>query len=251
LRVTRIVPAAIVLAAWITAPARAADHHNLEEGLPTQVEDAYVVGRGARELQAMMRYERTDESKNRITLDPRFEFGLWNNLQAKISVPFYVGNASRTGSGNIDLELFYNFNTEGLVLPAFAVSLRGKLPTGTHSRGVDTTLKAIATKSITRTGLDRVHLNASWEHNGDAWPDEREHSYHVVVGYSRRITADSLMVADFVRESLIERGAESNVVEAGVRTQLTPLTVLAAGIGAGIGDESPKVRVTLGLQYSF
>jgi hypothetical protein len=231
--------------------AYASDHSNLEEGLPVEVEDAYAIGRGGREIQTLTRYEHTADDKDRVVLEPRLEVGLWNNLQGRVSLPFYLGSASRTDSGNIALELFYNFNTEGLYLPAFAVSLRADMPTGTDSRGVDTTLKAIATRSVSRTGLDRVHLNVAWEHNGGAYPDQREHMYRLVVGYSRRVTADWLLVADLVRETEIEKDHESNLVEAGFRGQITPLLVLGIGIGVGIAEESPDVRTTISLQHAF
>ena len=40
-----------------------------------------------------------------------------------------AGSADRTGSGNVRLDAFYNVNTEGLVLPAVAVSGRLEVPT--------------------------------------------------------------------------------------------------------------------------
>jgi hypothetical protein len=36
-----------------------------------------------------------------------------------------------------------------------------------------------------------------------------------------------------------------------VRYQLTPQTVLVAGAGAGLGEESPEARATVGFQHSL
>ncbi|MFN7141083.1 MAG: hypothetical protein ACK4UN_17270, partial [Limisphaerales bacterium] len=75
--------------------------------------------------------------------------------------------------------------------------------------------------------------------------------YTAIIGYSRRLNADTLIVADFVREQERERGENSNIVEVGIRRQITPLTLIAIGLGAGIGEESPDFRATAGFQKSF
>lgn len=230
---------------------QAADHLNLEEGLPAEVEDAYPIAFRGREIQTAFRYDRTEDGEDRYVIDPRIEFGFAPNWQGKISVPFFLGSADRTDSGNIGLEAFYNFNTEGLVLPAFALSARGDLPTGKDSAGVDTTLKAIMTKSISKTGLDRIHLNLAWKHNAGARAEQRDDLYRAIIGYSRRLDADTTIVADFIREQEIEEKKEANIFELGIRRQITPLTLIAVGLGAGVGDESPKFRATLGFQKSF
>lgn len=229
----------------------AADHLNLEEGLPTVIEDAYPVAYRGREVQVGMRYDRTDDHEDRFVIDPRIEVGFAPNWQAKLSVPFYLGSADRTDSGNVGLEMLYNFNTEGLVLPAFALAARADFPTGKNAAGVDTTLKGIITKSVSQSGLDRVHLNLAWKHNAGARSEQRDDLYHLAFGYSRRIGADTVVIADFIREQELERKHEANIFELGVRRQITPLTVLSAGVGAGVGDESPDFRAMLGFQRSF
>lgn len=232
--------------------AHAADHTNLEEGLPTEIEDAYPTAYGNRELQLQGRYERTEDGKNRFVLDPRLEYGFARNWQAKIAVPFRLGNADQTGSGDVGVELFYNFNTESLKVPAIAVSARADLPTGKDSRGVDTTYKFIATKTLgAGAKLQRLHLNLIYRNNAKAQASERSNRYGAVLGYSQRLNADTVGVLDFVREQEREKGKTSNVLELGLRRQMTPLRVLALGIGAGIGDDSPRFRLTAALQQSF
>jgi hypothetical protein len=72
-----------------------------------------------------------------------------------------------------------------------------------------------------------------------------------VGGYSRRVSPDVVFVADFVRARERDAGHDSNLFEAGVRVQLTPLFLVGAGLGAGVGEEAPDVRLTLSLQHSF
>jgi hypothetical protein len=237
--------------ALATHRVQAADHLNLEENLPTRVEDAYPIGFRGREIQSYFRYDRTRDDENRLALVPQLELGIAPNTEFQIAAPFYVGNADRTGSGDIELSLLYNFNTEAVVLPAFALEAEGVVPTGKDSRGFDTKLKFIATKSISHTGLDRLHLNVAWARNAGARADEREHRYFAILGYSRPFAPDWILVADFVREQERERGENSNIFEIGARWQVTPLSVISMGVGAGIGEESPRARVVLGFQKSF
>jgi hypothetical protein len=107
------------------------------------------------------------------------------------------------------------------------------------------------TKSITKTGLDRIHLNLAWKHNAGAGAEQRDDLYRAILGYSRRLGADTTIVVDFVREQEIEKRHEANIFEVGIRRQITPLTLVAVGLGAGIGDESPPFRATFGFQRSL
>lgn len=81
--------------------------------------------------------------------------------------------------------------------------------------------------------------------------DERNTLYRAIFGYSGRVGADTLFVVDFVRRQERLRGENSNVVEAGFRRQLNPLTVLTIGAGVGIGEQSPKFRFTIGFQRTI
>ena len=75
--------------------------------------------------------------------------------------------------------------------------------------------------------------------------------YRIIAGYSRRILPDVVMVADFIREQQPQEGMESNIVELGFRYQFDPQTVVGAGVGAGIGDDSPPYRLLFGISRSF
>ena len=230
-----------------------ADHNNLEEGLPVEVEDAYPIHYRGTELQGLFRYDR-QEHKDRFRLEPRLEVGIAPNAQARLTAPFFAGNADKTGSGDVDLELFYNFNTESLYLPATALSAKAEFPSGEKSRGVDTTVKFIASKMpfINTSWLHRLHLNVAWMHNsGRDEETERADMYKAILGFSGRLGPDTMMVIDVLRETEREKDKESNVVEVGLRRQITPLTIVAVGVGAGFGDESPDLRATIAFQHSL
>jgi hypothetical protein len=231
-----VLPLAMILQALVcgllTIPilpsAQAADHTNLEEGLPTQVTDAYATAYLNREN------------------------GFARNWQLEVDAPFLLGNADETGSGNVRLGALYNFNTETLNIPAFALSARVDIPSGKNSNGGDTTLKFIASKMLIKSDWWNVlHFNIAWNHNSGRLEEERENYYQAVLGYSFRIGTDTIMIVDLVRREERKKDEESNLVELGIRRQITPLMLLTAGLGAGFGDESPDFQATAGFQYSF
>ncbi len=246
----KITFAAIFIGGLTTCAAAQTDHVNLEEGLPTSLEDAYPTAYRNREVQFFTRYERGRDGTDRVVYVPRFEFGPFRNTEVKVEVPFYSGSGDRTGSGDVRVEALYNFNTESRKLPAIAIAGRISAPTGRDSRGVDTAVKFIATKSISNR-FDRVHLNLELENNGGARFDERNTLYRAIFGYSGRVGADTLVVADFVRRQELLRGENSNIIEAGIRRQLNPLTILTIGAGAGIGEQSPRFQITIGIQRTL
>ncbi len=233
-------------------PSYASDHTNLEENLPTELEDAYPIKFRSREFQGMVRY--IDEGKeNRFVYQPIFEFGILPNTQFKIFGTFYSGNADREGSGDVSSELFYNFNTESVWMPATALAIEGKFPTGERSQGVDTTTKLIFSKMpfVRSTLLHRLHLNLLWTYNGGKDVDERRNILKGIIGFSIRAGKDATFILDYIREQKEKTGEHANVLEAGFRRQLTPFTLATLGGGAGIGADSERYRVTLGFQHAF
>lgn len=234
----------------ITNPVKAADHLNLEEGLPIEVEDAYPIPYKGRELQTIIRYDHID-GDDILLIEPRIEYGFAPNWQGRIAIPFEFGSEIDDGIGDVGLEVFYNFNTEGLNTPAFALSLGVDLPTGEDSSGVDPTLKFIATKTIGYEKLDRVHLNVAYTFNTDTEAEERDGQFTGVLGYSRRLNSETILLADFVYEQEEHEDEDVFLLETGIRYQVDPRNVLAVGTGVGLNEDAPDFRLTFGWQSSF
>ena len=184
-------------------------------------------------------------------LEPAIEYGLAPNTQLGVSVPVKAGNVDRRGSGDTHLKVLHNFFTESLIMPAFSIIGEVITPTGKDNDGVDTGVKLIATKSISKTGLDRVHLNVGAKRNSHSHKSEDDVRGVVVAGYSRRLNADTVLVADVVHEQEVEEDKTKNVAEIGVRRQLTPRLGLSAGVGAGLNDDSPDWQANVGIQFSL
>ncbi|MBE7196349.1 MULTISPECIES: hypothetical protein [Methylobacterium] len=265
-KIVRAVLAAALVAS--AGPALAADHTNLEEGLPITVEDAYPIKENGLEVQSYFQYNRTRNDPRGLSslmAVPRVEWGAFKNFQLSVEAPYRVGTASDTDQGAFRAQGFYNFNQEDLVLPALAVALGVNTPYGRMAGGTETELKFLATKSIGTPdpeGLSpysyvprRIHFNASWFHNYDPTTGreaERRDRYRVGVGYSQLVSNNVVLVADIFRETDRERGRAVNLAEIGARYIVTPQTVLTGGVGVGFGgDRRQDFRVTAGLQHSL
>ncbi len=248
----RILAMTFAMAFALTAPAMAHDHDRIDDNIPLRVEDAYATPYRNREFQGVFRYTRTDGGDDEFLMEPILEVGVWPNAEVELSVPFLLGNADDRGSGDINLSGLYNFNQEGLWLPALGIKGRLTFPSGQDSEGVDTELKFLATKTLGRSLLyNQLHVNASWMHNAAPLSDERRDHWAAVLGWSARLTPDLVFVADIWREETKIRNEEQNVAEIGLRYQLRPNLTVAVGGGPGFGDESPEFLTTTAIQFSF
>jgi hypothetical protein len=245
--------AALAVCATVAAPrAFAGDPYNLELGLPVTVIDT-APGTGL-QFQLFARYDRTSDSRDQTLLSPQLQWGFAQDWHLEVQSPYIVGDADRTGSGDIQVGLFWNFFKEPQNSPLPSLAVHGLLiaPTGVGSDGLDTELELVATKTLTGApSQDEVHANVRWDHNSVPASDERQDRFTFVAGYSRRLAEQTILVADFVREQQQTRGEESNVVEVGVLQGFGENAVFSVGLGAGIGDDSPNFRAIVGFQWSM
>lgn len=235
------------------------DQLNLESGIGTQLEDAYATAFRNRELQTFVRYDRTAEGKSLVLLNPALEFGPFRNTQVSVAVPIRLGTADRMGSGDIQVAGLYNFNAEGLVMPAIGLGATVNVPTGLESAGLDYTLRFAATKTFLKSYPSRIHVNVRYTHNvqptttgeGTRMMRERSDYWMAIIGYSGRITPTTLLVADFVREELRMQGQTASTIELALRRQINPRLVLSLGGGVGVANEAPTARGNFGFQQAF
>ena len=230
----------------------AADHTIIEEGIPLELESAYPIAYGSFEFQGYGRFELTADDENVYRLVPRFEVGIFPNAQIAFEAPVELGSAvKQDGVRDLRLSGLYNINTESVWLPALSLVAGADFPTGPESYGVDPFGTVILQKTIgTSSMMHRVYVNLHGLINTNALPDERHALYKLVVGYSVRLGADTILLTDYVHEQ--DRSADKtiNLAEIGIRRQITPRLVLAAGVGAGLDRDSPAFRATVGFQFT-
>lgn len=242
-----------LLATTITTPVWAADHDNLEKGLPTAAQDAYPIAFRALEAQLALGYQKPDEDDGGVVITPRLEIGLAPNLQVAAGVTF-ITDGDRDHSGDVRLDGLYNLNQETIWLPAIALAADVAFPTGENSQGVRTTALLVLTKGLMPWWTDRWHVNVGWEFLSDAGDEERDQRFQVLLGYSRPLDTDTIVVLDAVRQQGEDDGSPwETMAEVGLRRQITPLAVASLAGGIEFIDHAgyAGVRVTAGLQRSF
>lgn len=247
---------ALILSLTARATLAGGGQANIEQGLPLQFEDTVPQEYLGREFQLVGRYERTHDGEDRWQIEPRLELGVWHNTQLTLATPFLFGGADEgDGLGPIELDLLYNLNQETLHLPAFALKLGADFTGAANAGGgdgVDPIVGVLIDRTIGESYLyHKLHLNLQYQFNDSRLDDERDGRYEVALGYSRRLGASAMLVADLVRLQEMTENEEVNLAEIGVRYATTPQSVISAGIGFGVGDESPDVRLTVGFQYEF
>ena len=229
------------------------DVANLDSGLPTEIEDAQPIEHGAKALQLITRLDRQRNGANLYVAEPQFQWGFAPRWQAALTLHALGGTADKTTSGDLRLQLMRQLNDERAGLPALAAFLRLDAPTGQDSRGLDTTFRLAATKTL---GAERythqVHANLMWTHNAAPGVEERSHFARLLLGYSTALGERTVIVADIIREQERTRGEMASVVELGLRRALAEKTNLSLGFGAGTGGaEAPRWRLMAGIERSF
>lgn len=230
--------------------ARAADHTNLEHGQPTSLADAYAASYLERQLHAIFSYERNEQQRDVLVLEPRFELGFPRNAQFSIEAPLELVDFERLDLGRFAAEAFYNLNQETLVVPALALGGGVEAPTGKDDQGFDPYFAAYLSKLIPGSSYwHGLHANAELQLNADRRDGERSRRYRIVVGYAFRISASLIGIVDGVRDEKMEDGVTAHRAELGFRYQVTPLLVATLGGGAGVADDATVGHASAGLQY--
>jgi hypothetical protein len=242
------------------SPAHAqVDYRNLDDDRPTLTEDAYPIERYAWEVMLPYHFEREAGGATEHVFLAELTHAPIRNFHAGVKAPLAVANPAEGPSSGVELsgvKLYglYNFNTEGVWLPA--LSLRADLALPWGGLGGDATrvtLKAIATRSW---GLTRLHLNLarSFGDEGEtlaaAEPASR---WWVSAAVDRTLFRQStLLLAElYARRDQADDPVEW-VATLGTRYQWTPTLVLDAGVSRRLRDDvGPDVALNIGLTYAF
>ena len=257
---SRIVFSAIVAVGLLLMPlpVLALDHDNLDPNRPIGMEDAYAIPKGEIGMEGGVRFNDRREGRTRVTFQPQIIYGAFENTQIEIqgdlmSDPHTLVGAAK--SGDLHLGVLYNFNTETISLPAFAARVEVDLLTGVNSKGVDTQLTGILTRSFGRL---RVHLNAGYTVLGSPQGQERPGAYRAVAAVSYPLGyptsfRDTLIASLYTRESDLRGQRNHSGVEIGLRHQLSSRLVLDGGLGTEFAGPSDRAALlgTIGLSVGF
>jgi hypothetical protein len=236
----------------------ALDHDNLDPNRPLQVEDAYPIPEGEIALESGVRVNDRRQGRTRFAFQPQILYGAFRNTQIEIQSDLLTESATVVGpnrSGDLRLGVLYNFNTETLTLPALAMSLELDVPTGVQSKGVDTKVTGILTRSVGRL---RFHVNGSYAVHGSPQYQERGGMYRFVaavsypIGYPYRFR-ETLIIDVYTRQSDLVGQSNHTGIEVGLRHQLSSRIVLDGGLGTEFMGPSDRAAIigTVGLSVGF
>lgn len=233
------------------------DYRNLDDDRPLLTEDAYPIERHAFEVMLPIAFVRDREAGNLGVSLLELTYGLLDNMHVGVKAPVVVADPSGTAATDVGLSgvrvyALYNFNTEGPVLPAFAVRADVGVPVGSLAGdGARLILRAIATRSWGRT---RVHLNAIRSFGGGdrLAVVEAGERWAYTAAVDRTLLRQSLIL---LTEVVASRAAEGAPVEVnaglGIRYQWTPTFVLDVGIRRRLTEAGPDLGLILGFSHAF
>lgn len=232
------------------------DYRNLDDERPAATEDAYPIERYAFEVVAPYRFESEAKGTQLHIVVPEVAYGVFPNAQVGVEAPLAAvdfGPDTDWGLAGLQVFGFYNFNTEGPLLPA--LTLRGDVsfPVGSLAgEGTRFTLKGIATRTWGRT---RFHLNVarSLGSEDELAAAEPANRWAYSLAADRTLFRQSVLVIGEVAASQAVRDAPTEVnASLGVRYQWAPTLVLDAGLTRRLRDDiGPDFALTLGLSHAF
>lgn len=234
------------------------DHDNLDPNRPIAIEDAYVIPKGEIGVEGGVTFNDRKEGKGRFGFQPQIIYGAFENMQLEIMSGLGTEPTTVVGddkSGDLSVGVLYNLNTETIDLPGFAVRAEVGFPTGVNSKGVDTELTGVMTRSF---GRWRSHVNVGYTFLGSPQGQERGGTYRVVAAVSYPLGyptsfRDTLIANVFTRQSDLVGQLNPTGVGIGLRHQVSSRVVFDAGVGTEfIGPIDRSVFFsTIGLSTGF
>ncbi len=231
--------------------AEAADPQSLSSYVPVQVEDALPVRLGTVELQTDDRFTQdTTNAKGSglFNVEPVIKLGALPGLQLDVSTPYAFGDQSGHNLGSAGADALYQFNQNELYIPSFAVHAYYASPFGAGHKTAEYTLRGIATKYLGGQAAPRIDVQFSWYHYTQPSDTARRDQLEFGIATSMLVSRDAALVIDFVRGAKTDKGADQNLVDAGIKFQLDDTLAVTFGGGVGIAEKSPEFRVLVGLQ---
>jgi hypothetical protein len=224
------------------------DVMNLNEFMPTRLEDSTPVNAHSFDVQVSSQFE--EKSKDEITYRGNFRYGATDRIQLEAMTNMISGGGEE-GSGETQLGGLFLVNKEDRYVPQIGVSPMIVLPTGKESRELDSHLRFNISSTLVgsaNTPTTQIHFNFDWNHHTHDQKDQRRDAHFFAFGLSHRFSDSGALIIDLYRELEDEKDVETNMAEAGIHYEIGSNYYLGLGGGLGFGDESAHWHGLLSLE---
>lgn len=209
------------------------------------------------------------DSDDDWSVTPSLVWGTCENVEVFVSVPIALGDAGdipgvkgvnddgsldRGLEGNFDayVGFLWRFSEQIDDLPATAIQVTARIPTGDDSSGVDGELRLIMTNDYD-SGL-RSHVNGFiYTSNGDNVENNRHFQYGAAIGLDGPLCNDGSVrwVLDYINRSSTEYGRGStNLVDAGWQWKVDDISNLGMSFQIGL-DHSDDEAPDFGARFTY
>jgi hypothetical protein len=226
-----------------------ADIMNLNEFMPTRLQDATPIDQGSIDIQ--MSAELSQEGAiTQTVFRPNFRAGVTDRFQFEVYGTQFSGG-EESESGEIAIGGLYQINESDTMVPMFAWNPMIVVPTGKASDGIDLNNEIVLTSTLRGTARQpktQFHLNLDWIHDSQNKTDHRANRGFYGFGVSQLLGERMALVVDLIREEESEEGNESNNLEAGIHQDLGKEFYLSLGASAGFGGTSASWTALLAIE---
>ncbi|WPU67196.1 hypothetical protein [Peredibacter starrii] len=227
------------------------DVMNLNNDMPTHLEDATPIDEHTFDLQYSLALEKGDQDELRHR--PNFRYGISKDLQFETEATIFSGG-KEDYSGQTDMGLLYRLNHSKNLIPELSISPVAIFPTG---KGMDSMLYSVRINlTTTLIGTSekpdfQIHFNYQFEHNDSADAMERTDRNIYTFGMSQRILEGTALVVDAFLEEQHEKGENVYLIEAGLHHNLGNNYFIGVSFGTGLGSSVADSQGLLAFEKQF
>lgn len=216
---------------------------------PVHLEEAVAVQPGTIELQAGSRYSLdryNSDGRHLVTFYPQVKIGVVGGLEVDLAAPYRTGSQSGGNTGTGSVAALYDFDIQTRYVPRLAARLSYRSCYGPGRNTQQYVAQGVATRWLgPPERAPRLHLNLVW--NQLVHRSNTQHSSWMGVGlaYSQLVGERTAALIGVSHGAKCSVGQNQTIVDVGLRHEISSSWLVSAGVGAGIGQQSPAFRAII------
>ncbi len=222
---------------------------------PVVLDDATVVGAGEGEVRGEVDYQKNDDTDMTIlTVRGTLDYGVMDNLEVGVSIPYlsYNNGSDESGIGDIAVGAKYAVLTEDAATCGLSLGVDLRLATGDEDIVVDDNDMDIVIDLACSKELGSVNLHGNlgltiWGEDDAA--EDNNISYGAAVEYPM----DGLCLTGEITGTNVENADEDTPLElyAGIKYMASDVLDVIGKVGFGLSDASNDLYLGAGVIYAF